>query len=93
MYVRVGLTNGEILNSDVWPDEQINDFISERGGLLGSGDFAQTRVESVDDALAFLERVLNLALIDHDDGKVSIVVNGETLEYAANEVGWVRIVR
>lgn len=93
MYVRLGLINGDIMVSDDWDLNQISSQISDNDGRLGTGDFAEARVENVEDAIALMERIITLALISPSTGWVSIDVDGETLNYKSTEVAWYRIVR
>lgn len=92
MHIRLGDTDGNIYVSNEYTNSQMLDYIDERGGRLGDGHFANVRVENLEDAFAFIERVLDATLAD-DDGKVTLEVGDETLRFKSKNVGWFRVVR
>lgn len=93
MYVRLGLMSGEIVESDDYADDQLEALIAENDGRLGTDDWSRVRVENIDDALAFMARVIDISLDDRENGTINTEVNGQTLQFASSDVAWVRVVR
>jgi hypothetical protein len=93
MYTRVGLVSGGIVISDDFPEKEMEDWLSENDGLVGTGDFENVRCENIEDAIAFANNVLQIALTDRETGSITVLVNGEDIKYPSTEVAWFRIVR
>lgn len=93
MHARIGLLNGEIIVGDDLSHKELQDLIDESDGLLGSGDFEHARVEDVDDAIAFMTRILHMAYDDQENGKFNVLVSGENVVYDSCDVAWFRIVQ
>jgi hypothetical protein len=91
MHMRLGLVNGEIIESDYFTDAQIMDEISEADGRIGNGYMADVRVESIEDVIAFMEASLLNTRIN--GGVFTILINGENERYDSDEVAWFRMVR
>jgi len=92
MYARVGLTSGEIVVSDIVPDREMQALINETGGLLGSGEYIDVRVEDVDDAIAFITALWSRVMGD-SGSKISVLVDGENITYRGSQVAWFRIMK
>lgn len=90
MIVRLGLTNGRIVQSRDVPDQEIQDHIDALDGRIGSDHFADVRVENVADALAFIDRLWSVALADQENGKFLIDEGEGFVTYPSRDVAWVR---
>ena len=92
MHTRVGLTDGRIIVSDDYPASFIQGHIDENDGQIGSLDYADVRVEDVEDAIAFIEQMWAKMIAD-PDATFTVMYGGEEVAFPGNEVAWFRVVR
>lgn len=93
MHARLGLLDGDIIISDDFSEIDMENYIAEHDGRIGNGDYENVRVENLDDAMAFVNTLMSIAMSDRETGKVTIVVNQRSKEYRSDEVAWFRVIR
>lgn len=92
MHVRFGLTNGEIVVSDNLDLAEMEEHIAEHDGRMGSGDYKDVRVESVDDAIAFMDQMWT-RFIGAGGAGITVMIRNEQRRIDGDDVAWFRWVK
>ena len=90
MIIRIGCVDGHTYTSDRTPDSEIQKYIDERDGYIGTGDYVDQRAATVNDAAGMI-----LKLLKHDTRNnyqtVNFKVNGRERYFNVSHVVWYEI--
>jgi hypothetical protein len=93
MRVRIGCIDGNTYESDEINEAELQQYLDEQDGLIGTGDFSGPMVRTVDDFVELINQMLSGSVNGAKTTHIDLEIDGKKRKFLFDKIVWSEIVR